>query len=135
MRCRRRLVTDPNRTPIRYECGPVGIASGTAGPGDHADPPLVDLRARPWGLVQPSPTSVHPQPPAYSLLRSSLGTAVERNLISAADPTKVCGGGPSDRVEGRLLRLAVGVLDSSRMGIPFAAARFADLWAGRGRLH
>lgn len=36
---------------------------------------------------------------AYSLLRTILGTAVDRNLISTANPTKVRGGGSAERAK------------------------------------
>lgn len=36
---------------------------------------------------------------AYSLLRTILGTAVDRNLITTANPAKVRGGGSTDRVK------------------------------------
>jgi integrase len=74
---------------------------------------------------------------AYSLLRTILGTAVDRNLIEVANPAKIRGGGSADRAKkvkpaslAELEALAAAMPDRHRLMVMLAswcALRFGEL--------
>ena len=79
---------------------------------------------------------------AYSLLRTILGTAVDRNLIQVANPAKICGGGSAERAKKvrpatltELETLAAAMPDKNRLMVmraSWCALRFSELAELRG---